>query len=153
MYLTVFVNSTNIYTNIETAMLSSLVTLPTTQCLPKGLVRVTLAFLKITFGKVFVGSARKYFVIGQKSVLRNDGLFVFLLLLRAFPLWGKYYCWNRSRVGAKLQIPSDFPDLSCFSRPRAGTCKNLLSKAKNFKINYYNKIMIFPPAPTPFLED
>ena len=64
--LTVFVNSTNIYTNIETAMLSSLVTLPTTQCLPKGLVRVTLAFLKITFGKVFGWKCKEIFCYWTK---------------------------------------------------------------------------------------
>ena len=83
--MSVFVNSTNIYTNIETAMLSIKPGDPT-QCLPKGLVRVTLVFLKKHLEKYLVGSARKYFVIGQKSVLKNDGLFVFLLLLRAFPL-------------------------------------------------------------------
>ena len=111
------------------------------------------AWIKMVFERRnWFESARKYFVIGQKSVLKNDGLFVFLLLLRAFPLWGKYFCRNRSRVGAKLQILSDFPDLSCFSRPRARTCKILLSKARNQaknlkKSNYNDKIMIFLPAP------
>ena len=68
-------------------------------------------------------SARKYFVIGQKSVLKNDGLFVFFFCYCApcISLWGKYFCRNRSSGGAKLQILSDFPDLSCF--PHKITCK------------------------------
>ena len=75
-------------------------------------------------------SERKYFVIGQKSVLKNDGLFVFLLFPRCafLPFEGKYFCRNRSSgFGAKLQIPSDFPDLSCFS-PAQNNMHNFLVK-------------------------
>ena len=93
-------------------------------------------------------SARKYFVIGQKSVLKNDGLFVFLLFPRcAFPPFeGKYFCRNRSSgFGAKLQIPSDFPDLSCFS-PAQNNMHNFLVKNLFFPfsktISEFQKVQI-----------
>ena len=54
--------------------------------------------------------------------------FSFVPPLCISPFEGKYFCRNRSSgFGAKLQIPSDFPDLSCFS-PAQNNMHNFLVK-------------------------
>ena len=56
-------------------------------------------------------SARKYFVIGQKSVLKNDGLFVFLLLLRGavhFPFEQNIFAGTEAAAVQNYKFPLTF---------------------------------------------
>ena len=74
-------------------------------------------------------SARKYFVIGQKSVLKNDGLFVFLLLPRcAFPpLSENIFAGTEAASVQNYKFPLTFLIFHVFPPPKI-TCTTFLSK-------------------------
>ena len=75
-------------------------------------------------------SARKYFVIGQKSVLKNDGLFVFLLFPRcAFPpLRENIFAGTEAAASVQnYKFPLTFLIFHVFPPPKI-TCTTFLSK-------------------------
>ena len=61
-------------------------------------------------------SARKYFVIGQKSVLKNDGLFVFSFVtaLRAFPFEENIFAGTEAAAAQNYKFSLTFPIFHVF---------------------------------------
>ena len=75
-------------------------------------------------------SARKYFVIGQKSVLKNDGLFVFSFVtaLRAFPFEENIFAGTEAAASVQnYKFPLTFLIFHVFPPPKI-TCTTFLSK-------------------------